>query len=137
MQKGQHFPAWETLRRNLLCRYGICTTRLHGIAGRADGDRFCRASPLAMAHAGPFVQPSSLPFAIRRRRGVRPRTIIPWHRAVKKNSGTGPSKAPGRQKKGLKENKTESARAGEQFLNVRGVHLRQARTLSSGDTFVC
>ena len=38
----------------------------HGIAGRADGGRFCRASPLAMVHAGLFSQPSALPFAIGR-----------------------------------------------------------------------
>ncbi len=50
-----------------------CTTpgRLDGpgIAGRADGGRFCRASPgspLVMVHASPFSQPSALPFAIRR-----------------------------------------------------------------------
>ena len=36
------------------------------IAGRADGSRLCRASPLAMVHADPFSHPSTLPFAIRR-----------------------------------------------------------------------
>jgi hypothetical protein len=52
----------------LLSDPGFCTTRPHGpgIAGRADGGRFCRASPLAMVHSDPFSQPSALPFAIRR-----------------------------------------------------------------------
>jgi hypothetical protein len=45
-----------------------------GIAGRADGGRFCRSSPLAMIHADPFSQPSALPFAIR-----RPPRSSPYH----------------------------------------------------------